>query len=68
MIKMRIDLNEIDGVLNSLEKMGEEDRGFQPQAALSCFRKFNAGDDENCEKCGSYETCKSYLGAFETKR
>ncbi len=61
---MKIDLNKIEDTLQNLK--GKEERGFQPEAVLNCFKGLKTGNCDYCETCRSYTvTCKSYLRHFE---
>ena len=67
---MKIDVDMVDRLLLELRTREETKKGFQPEAALGCFRSLGSLYDYWCKKyCRSYEnTCIRYLRHFEVER
>lgn len=66
-IMMKIDISEVRDVLEEQEKRDEREKGMQPELSLGCFSGLGREDDDYCQKCRHYQTCKLYLETFRVK-
>ncbi len=62
---VKFNTKSIDELLEKLKNRDPEQKGYQPELTLGCFRGWNVSNNSKCLGCKLYiPVCKKYLEEY----